>query len=212
MSNLNDGILIKWLKPVNERDYNNLVEGVDFVVLNYNKQCPRIDGLPVDFTGAEDAENLEWLIKVTGNRAGVDLRLYMENIASRPTQTSDPDYPNYHQYITEFGNVRRTNAEIIAAIRQMEKQANTSILAEGDATKLNMMQAAVTNAYRLGQVPLAPDLQEVEDRLLEVANKANQNARNAADLIALVEAGGIPDIDSGWEYDNITPKGFPFNA
>ena len=212
MSNLQDGILIEWLKPVSERDYNNLVEGVDFVVLNYNKPCPNSDGSPISFAGVPNAENLEWLIKSTATRVGVDFRLYMENIASRPTQTSDPDYPNYHQWITEFGNVRRTNEEIIAAIRQMEKQANTSILAEGDATKLNMMQASVTNAYRLGLVPLAPDLQEIEDRLLEVANKANQNARNAADLIAIVEAGGIPNLDSGWEYDNITPKGFPFNA
>lgn len=212
MNNLQDGILIEWIKPVSERDYSNLVEGVDFIVLNHNKPCPVADGSPINFSGVPNAENLEWLIKATGNRAGVDFRLYMENIASRPTQISDPDYPNYHQYVTEFGNVRRPNAEIIAAIRQMEKQANTSILAEGDATKLNMMQAAVTNAYRLGQVPLTPDLQEVEDRLLEVANKANQNARNAADLIAVVEAGGIPDIDSGWEFDNITPKGFPFNA
>ena len=55
-------------------------------------------------------------------------------------------------------------------------------------------------------------MQAVADRLTEVANKANQNAANAESLIAIVNCGGIPDIDSGWEYDNISPQGFPFNA
>lgn len=211
MTNLQEGILIEWLKPASERDYNNLVEGIDFKVLNYNAPCSRTDGQPIDFTGAPNAENLEWLVKINGVRAGVDYRLYMENVASRPTQNSDTEYPNYHQWITEYANVRRSNAEIIASIRQMESQANLSVQGEADKNKMAMMSPAVFMA-QAQNIPLTPDLQEVADRLIEVANKANINAKNAQDLIAIVEAGGMPDIDSGWEYDNITPKGFPFNA
>lgn len=211
MNNLANGILIQWLKPVAERDYNNLVEGVDFVVLNYNKPCPRSDGQPIDFTGVPNAENLEWLIKATGNRAGVDFRLYMENIASRPTTTTDPDYSNYHQWITEYGNVRRSNTELTAAIRQMEATANLSIQSESEKNKIAMMAPAV-NAALAQNLTLTDSQQAVYNRMIEIANKADQNAANAASLIAIVDVGGIPDIDSGWEYDNITAQGYPFNA
>lgn len=211
MSNLQNGILIQWLKPVTERDYNNLVEDIDFRVLNHNKPCPNSDGSPIDFTGVPDAENLEWLIKSTGNRAGVDFRLYMENIASHPTAISDPDYPSYHQYVTEYGNVRRSNAEIIAAIRQMEATANLSVQTEAEKNKIAMMSPAV-NAALAQNLPLTESQQAVYNRMIEIANKADRNASNAASLIAIVEAGGIPDLDSGWEYDNITAQGYPFNA
>lgn len=211
MNNLQDGILIEWLKPVSERDYNNLVEGVDFIILNYNKPCPRMDGALIDFTGVPNAENLEWLIKSMGNRAGVDFRLYMENIASRPTQTADADYQNYHQYITEYGNVRRTNDELIAAIRQMEATANLSVQSESEKNKIAMMAPAV-NAALAQNLHLTDSQQVVYNRMIEIANKADQNAANAKSLIDIVNAGGIPDIDSGWEYDNVSPQGYPFNA
>ena len=211
MNNLQDGILIEWLKPVTERDYANLVEGVDFIVLNHNKPCPRLDGGAIDFTGVPNAENLEWLIKSTGNRAGVDFRLYMENLASRPTQRSDSDYPNYHQWITEFGNVRRPNSEIIASIRQMEANANLSIQSESEKNKIAMMAPAV-NAALAQNLTLTDSQQAVYNRMIEIANKADQNAANAANLIDIVQDGGTPDIDSGWEYDNISPQGYPFNA
>ena len=210
MNNLENGILIEWLKPVSERNYDNLVDGVDFIVLNYNKPCPNADGSPIDFTGVPNAENLEWLIKSTGNRAGVDYRLYMENIANHPTATADPDYPNYHQYVTEYANVRRTNAELIDAIRQMEATANLSVQTEAEKNKISMMAPAV-NAALAQNLPLTDSQQAVYNRMIEIANKADQNAANAASLIAIVETGGIPDIDSGWEFDNITAQGYPFN-
>lgn len=48
--------------------------------------------------------------------------------------------------------------------------------------------------------------------MLEVATKAFENASNADALIAVVNSGGTPNLDSGWIYDNITPQGSPFNA
>jgi hypothetical protein len=210
-TDLTKGITIHWLKPKAARDYENLVEGIDFKIINPNAPCPVTGGIPVSFAGVPDAENYEWLVKPDGKHVGVDYRLYKENEAKRPTKTACADYPNYNMYITEYGIVRRSDIELIAAIRQMETMANLSVQGEADKNKMAMMSPAVYLAQSQN-IPLTPDLQAVQDRLIEVANKANQNAANAASLIAVVEASGIPDLDSGWEYDNITPQGFPFNA
>lgn len=211
MSDLQYGITIFWLKPLAERDYNNLVENVDFIIFNPNKPCPVTDGEPVIFIGVPDAENYEWLIKSTAQRVGVDFRLYVENQASRPTNLSDTDYPNYHMYVTEFANVRRLDAELIAAIRQMESTANLAVQGEAEKNKIAMMSPAVLAALSQN-LPLTEAQQNVYNRMIEVSNKADQNAANAASMISVVEAGGIPDLDSGWEYDYITPQGYPFNA
>jgi hypothetical protein len=211
MTDLTKGILIFWLNDKSQIDYNNLVDGVDFRVVNPNSPCPRTDGEPISFEGAPNAAMYEWLVKTEGVHVGVDYRIYKENEAKRPTDTPCQDYPNYNVYITEYTPVRRDNIELIAAIRQMESQANLAVQGEADKNKMAMMSPAVYMA-QAQNLPLTPDLQAVADRLIEVANKANQNAANAASLIAVVEAGGIPDLDSGWEYDNITPQGFPFNA
>ena len=209
MTDLSKGILIYWL--VAERNYETAVEGIDYEVRNPNAACPNTDGSPVDFTGAPGAENYEWLLKPDGVHVGVDYRLYKENIAQRPTQIKDVEYSNYSIYLTEYGVVRRSNDELIAAIRQMESTANLAVQGEADKNKMAMMSPAVYMA-QAQNLPLTTDLQTVADRLIEVANKANQNAANAQSLISVVTAGGIPDIDSGWEYDNITPQGFPFNS
>lgn len=209
MTDLSKGILIYWL--VAERNYETAVEGIDYEVRSPNAACPNTDGSPVDFTGAPGAENYEWLLKPDGVHVGVDYRLYKENIAQRPTQIKDVEYPNYSIYLTEYGVVRRSNDELIAAIRQMESTANLAVQGESDKNKMAMMSPAVYMA-QAQNLPLTPDLQTVADRLIEVSNKANQNASNAQSLIDVVSAGGIPDIDSGWEYDNITPQGFPFNS
>lgn len=211
MTNLSKGILIFWLKPKTEIDYNNLVEGIDFEVRNPNAPCPETGGAPISFAGVPNADRYEWLVKPDAVHAGVDYRLYKENEAKRPTNVPCDDYPNYNVYITEYTPVRRDNVELIAAIRQMESQANLAVQGEADKNKMAMMSPAVYMA-QAQNLTLTPDLQAVADRLTEVANKANQNAANAASLIAVVEAGGIPDLDSGWEYDNITPQGFPFNS
>ena len=211
MTDLSKGILIFWLKEKTEIDYNNLAEGVDFKVINPNAPCSQTGGAPISFAGVPDADRYEWLVKPDAIHVGVDYRLYKENEAKRPTNVPCEDYPNYNVYITEYTPVRRDNVELIAAVRQMESQANLAVQGEADKNKMAMMSPAVYMA-QAQNLPLTPDLQTVADRLTEVANKANQNAANAASLIAVVEAGGIPDLDSGWEYDNITPQGFPFNA
>ena len=59
MTNLSKGIIIHWLKPKASRDYANLIEGVDFKVINPLIACPSTGGESVSFTGVPDAENYE---------------------------------------------------------------------------------------------------------------------------------------------------------
>lgn len=204
--NLN-GILIFWNKP--ERDYNNLQEG-DFTVLNYNKPCPVTDGSPVTFTGVENADRYEWLVKQQGETVeGIDYDLFTQNTVSRPTATKHAEFVNYNVWLTEVQNVRRTSEELIQVIRDRENEANSSVLNESERNKLQMIAPAV-NAKLASGLALNAQEQAVYNRMLEVSNKAMLNASNAANLISIVNAGGTPDIKSGWEYDNISDQGFPF--
>lgn len=206
--NLN-GILIFWNKPLSERDYNNLQDG-DFTVLNYNKPCPVTDGSPITFTGVENAENYEWLVKSQGAIVeGIDYDLFSQNTVDRPTNTKHAEFVNYNIWLTEIQNVRRTNEELIQVIRDKENEANNSVLNESERNKLQMIAPAV-NAKLASGLSLNTQEQAVYNRMLEVSQKAMLNASNAANLISIVNTNGTPDIKSGWEYDNISSQGFPF--
>ena len=203
------GVLIKWTKPVEERDYNNLQPG-DFVILNHNVVCSVTDGSLIDFTGAPQAELYEWLLKSTAQRVeGIDYNIFTESIISRPTNTKDSELVNYNLWLTEYQTVRRTNEELIQVIRDKENEANTAVLNEAERNKLNMLSPAL-NAKLSANLPLNETEHKVYTRMQEVAEKAMINASNAASLIAIVTEGGTPDINSGWEYDNITQCGYPF--
>lgn len=205
------GILIKWNKPLAERDYNNLQEG-DFTVLNHNKQCPVTDGSQVIFSGLPEADLYEWLMRKEGERLqGYDYRLFVENQIQRPTNTKDTVFTNYNIWATEYAVIRRSDDEIIAAIRQTENEANLSIQSESEKAKMSMLVPAVNDKVSQG-LTLNDAEQAVRTRMLEIAEKAFRNAANAELLINVVKAGGTPNLDSGWEYDNITPQGFPFTA
>lgn len=206
-----NGILIKWNKPVSERDYNNLQEG-DFTVLNWNKPCSRTDGMPIDFSGAPDEESLEWLMYAEGQRLeGYDYRLFIENQVQRPTNIKDSEFINYNKFLTEYSVIRRTDAEIISAIQQMENEANLTIQSESEKAKMAMLSPAVNDKIANG-LPLDKPEQNVRTRLLEIASKAFQNAANAEAMIQLVKSGGTPNLDSGWIYDNLTNLDYPFNG
>ena len=205
------GILIKWNKPLAERDYNNLQEG-DFTILNHNKPCPVTDGSPVVFSGLPDADMYEWLMRKESQRLeGYDYRLFIENQIQCPTNTKDDVFVNYSIWKTEYSVIRRTDDEIIAAIRQTENEANLSIQSESEKAKMSMLVPAVNDKVSQG-LTLNDAEQAVRTRMLEIADKAFRNAANAELLINTVKVAGTPNLDSGWEYDNITPQGFPFTA
>lgn len=209
LARLQNGVTIEWLKPLSERDYNNLVENVDFIYINQNKPCSRDDGEPMDFSGMENANMLEWLIKEVGNTTSPDFRIYAENIVSRPTNIKDTDWPNYNKFVIEYSRVRLSNDQIIASIRNMEAQANAKVLAEGESAKAQMLSHDIYEAIANKQA-LTDDQQAVYNRLAQMNAIGLQNATNADSLIAVVNAGGTPDLDSGWITDTITSQGYPF--
>lgn len=211
------GILIKWVDGKTEatRDYDNLSES-DFEVLNWYKVCPVTDGRVIDFTGAPDADKLEWLMYAEGERlTDFDQNLYIENIVRRPTKQKDSVLVNYNKYLNIYTISKRTKPEIIESIRQLENEANISVLNEAERNKLVMLQGAVQAKISNG-VALNEYEQNVYTRMLEVSEKALINASNAANLIGQVDAflAGTANIDlkSGWETDNITELGYPFNS
>jgi hypothetical protein len=204
------GIRIEWQIPSNQRDYSNLKD-TDFVVLNYNAICPRVDGLPIDFSGAPNAENLEWLMYAEGERlTDYDFRIFIENQSQRPTNEKDTEFVNYNKFLTTYSVTKRPIADIIAAIRQLENEANLAIQNEGEKAKMAMLIPAVTTKLASGTTLNAAET-AVYNRMLEVAEKAFQNAANADLLIELAKVGANLDLDSGWIYDNITPQGYPFS-
>lgn len=199
------GVIVEWLKPIAERDYDNLVEGVDFIIINPSRICPRADGLPVQF----DNPKMEWLLRADGESISPDYNIYYETIVSRPTNTKDTELTNYNLFLNERVLVRRTNEEIVAVIRDKENEANNSVLGEAERNKLAMLAPAINVKLSSG-IPLNTQETAVRNRMIEVAEKAMLNASNAASLISLVEAGNTPDVTQGWEYDNITNVGYPF--
>lgn len=206
------GILIEWLKPENERNYTDLKENVDYRVLNPNKECPVIDGSPIDFTGAPNAQNLEWLVKTYGDRVpGFDFRIYIEDEYSSPTNLPHPDFSNYRQFKAVYSLVRRTNEDILNVIEQIENEANLSIQNESEKAKMQLLFPTV-QSKKIAGLALEPFEQEVWDRQNIVSQKAWQNAANAKNLKDAIIAGLTPDISKGWEYDNIPSAGYPFNS
>jgi len=204
------GILIEWITPLAQRDYNNLKEGIDFVIANQYKVCPNTDGSPIDFTGAPNAENLEWLLRRDGLDVGKDPQMYGRIIVSRPTNNKDSEFTNYHVYKTDFIYKRRDNEDIISVIKQLENNANVSVQSESNKIKTEMKWPDVQQALATNS-PLDINQQAVLTRVTEVANRATLNADNAKNLIDLVLAGNTPDITLGWQTDNITSQAAFYN-
>lgn len=205
------GVLIQWLKPYNQRNYDSLVENVDYIILNYNKICPVTDGRAIDFTGAPNSENLEWLMRSEGPRLqGYDYRLYLENSITRPTNQKDSIFIHYDKWLTSYSLVKRSNDDICKVIEQLENDANNQVQNESEKAKMLMISPSI-NAKISAGISLNTYEQAVYTRMLEVADKAWKNAANAKLLKDQVNQGITPNLDSGWETDSLTPTGYPFN-
>lgn len=203
------GVLIRWNTPLESRDYSNLKD-TDFEIISMSKPCPVSDGSPISFAGADG--DYEWLVKKSGTQVtGYDSRLYVENIASRPTNVKSDEYTNYNVFLTEYQIVRRSNEEIISVIKQIEEESNANLLKEAGGTKIVLLGTSAASKQASG-VTLTDEEQNVLTRSNELSTKCMQNAANAEALIAIVNAGGNLDLDSGWKIDNITEVGTPFNS
>lgn len=207
------GVLIKWLVDKSQVDYANLFENRDYIVINPSKVCPVTDGSIVSFsTDVADSDKLEWMLRRSTVSSNPDFDIYYENYVQRPTSVYDDEFPNYRVFLNDIVLVRKSNDEIIAAIRQKEAEANASVIGEAGSDKLNVLYAGVVAKLLAGSslTSLSECEQNVYNRQVEVSAKVTANAANARMLITSVNNNATPNISEGWEYDNISDCGTPF--
>lgn len=195
------GKQILWLKPLEQVDYDNLVENVDFTIINPRQICPRADGLPIDF----DMVGKEWLLIKESQIPDVDYSFYRLNQVSRPTNIKDAELVNYNIWKIDYEMIRLSDEEIIAVVKQYENNANLSIQSECDKTKTDMIMPSVLISLA-NNTPLTDEQKAVHQRAIELGNLVKMNADNARNLIELVKQGLTPDLSTGWQTDSITPQ------
>lgn len=197
------GALVLWGNKATV-DFND-VKDSDYTLVKC-AQFPRADGEPIEGL----PEGYEWLANCSGDTPpDYDPRLFVLNSDTRPTNIPHPEWPNYNQYRTQTSLTKRTNEEIISSIRQEEALANSSLVTEGETTKLSYLAMNATIRKVAGMQLSETDTNAIA-RHAEVSEKMLRNAANAELLINKVTANENVDLSSGWEYDNISVGGYPF--
>ncbi|NJM15924.1 MAG: hypothetical protein HC896_11660 [Bacteroidales bacterium] len=174
-------------------------------------EYPNIDpNAAITFT--PDLTGYEWLHFFTENSVpnDYDPRIWEQNeVVVGPTTIKHPVYTNINQFRTEITLVKRAKEDIINSIREKEAWANSTLIQESEKDKMytltNLAQQRQFEGITLTEQELA-----VINRMKEVGVKVWQNAQRAEALIAIVDANNEPDIDTGWQLDDLTDNGFPF--
>jgi len=202
------GVKIKWL--VATPDYTNIKQS-DFIVVKSRHKCPNYYGDPVQGLASDE----EWLAcKEEGYPSDFSDEMFKLVQSTLPTNQKHPVFQNYNLYLTKYDKVIRDLPELKEVILRFENEANMSIQSESEKAK--MAQLAPCVAAKYGNSPLSDAEQNVYLRMLEVNGKVMQNAANASTLIAIAVNNSDPlkekltfDVNSGWVYDDILPRGFP---
>jgi hypothetical protein len=197
------GKLILW--KTENPSYGALVAGVDYSLIK-SGLLPRQDGEPIDSL----EPGYEWLVNHTPfDMPDYDSRVWVLLENEQPTNQPHPEYANYKSFVKTYGLEKRPVVEIIESVRAKEAEANASVMSEAESSKMIVLSQSA--AYKTQQgIALSESEANAQTRMIEVSNKINRNAANAELLIGLINAGQEPDIDGGWEFDNITAIGFPF--
>lgn len=201
------GVIIEWLKPKTSIDYNNLVEGTDYRIINPNNEYPRSDGEPVEFIGFP---NYEWLKRVYTPQPNYDPRLYVLQVSEKPTNVKDTIYPKINTFVQSYQVIERSKADIIASIRLEQQMADGSLYQECDINKLSVLMLGYNTSIAKGLTPSEAQV-NAYNRQQYIELKIQQNAANADTLIEAINNGQMVDISSGWENDNVPAGGFPFS-
>jgi len=204
-SNL-QGILIQWLRPKTEIDFQNVLS-TDWMFIK-NMTCPRMDGGLLGDLG----NNMEWLAIEDGIQPlDYDSRLLILVEDARPTNTPHSDFPNYKRFYKQYALQNRTVAEVSESIIQEENAANNALDSEADVATMNTFALGFLIAKQGGNTPTSKQINAVS-MLEDIQVKKSKNGSNRAMLIEQVKHGNFNiDISSGWERDNIPTLGEPFN-
>jgi len=161
---------------------------------------PRQDMLPVQGMDPD----YEWLVKnIPYPEPDYDSRIFI-------MQTNLPDlnflnefqehpaYPGLREYRITYNPIKRPNDEIVIAIENAEKEANTSIWSEAahkDET-LFMINSVRKEAQ---SISLTEEEQTHIDKLSSINVKLAKNLDTKNIKIEQVNNGQEPNIDEGWE-------------
>jgi len=161
---------------------------------------PREDMLPV--VGLDP--DYEWLIKNTPYaEPDYDPRIFIMQTNLPDLQFLENfqehhDYEGLREYRITYNPIKRPNSEIIMAIENAEKEANSTIWSEGvhkDGTMF-MISSVRKEAQNMA---LTTEEQEYLDKLAIINEKLAKNLDAKNMKILLVNSGVEPNIDEGWE-------------
>lgn len=163
---------------------------------------PREEVTP--FLEGEIDPDYEWLIQyIPFSEPDYDPRVYIMVTNLPDLQNLDafeehPNYPGIKAYQITYSPEKRSKEEIIISIDNAEKEANDLIWSEGEHKdkQLLMMQASL-------KASTGATLNDYEQELLNemniVAVKLSKNRDNKNILVDEIDAGRVPNIDSGWQ-------------
>ena len=199
------GRLIKFIKPIEQIDFENLLP-TDWQFLDLY-DCPVMDGSAFDL-----GDNTYWMVDERGPQPlSYDPRLMKLNEDARPTNIKSETYPNYYKYYFNYITINRSKDEVKASIIAEEKLANANLDKEADVTTMNTFVQGYLAAKAEGIDPTEPQI-NAYNRQADVQVKKLRNADNRIDLIAQIEADNYNiDISAGWYKDDVAIGGYPFS-
>jgi hypothetical protein len=161
---------------------------------------PREDMLPIQGMDPD----YEWLVKyIPYEEPAYDPRIFlMETLLPSLEFLSDFEehlsYPGLREYRITYNPKKRPNSDIIMAIENAEKAANSSIWSEvehkdGTVFMMNSIKKEALN------VSLTEDEVVYLEKLSSINVKLAKNADTKSIKVLLVNSGVEPNIDEGWE-------------
>ena len=113
---------------------------------------------------------------------------------------SHPIYTNMPQFLITYDTERRANDEIFISVDNAMKNANISVMPpEQQLECISLSQAALIK--RVEGMTITSAEQESINNLIEKCVKLRHNFDYAVQLKLLIEQGGTPDIDTGWQRE-----------
>lgn len=201
------GTIVEWLKPKSEINFEAPIENVDYKIILRNNVYPNSDGSAVVY---ENLPNYEWLLQVDPQYPPYEQRLEILLVSDYPTQTPCEDGSPINVFSKRFGFERRPLEDIIKSIRLEQESANNALCKEAEFNTMTVLCNGWNAAVAQGNTP-SQEQQNAHDRNEYLQVKILENASNATDLIEAVSACLSPDLNSGWERDNIVPA-YPFQT
>jgi hypothetical protein len=161
---------------------------------------PREDMQPVQGMDPD----YEWLVKFIPFEEPVyDSRIFimqtnLPDLSFLDQFQQHPSYPGLREYRITYNPIKRSNAEIIMAIENAEKDANASIWSEA-VHKDETMFMMLASLKKSENISITADEQAHIDEMYSITSKLAKNRDTKNIKVGQVNSGQEPNIDEGWE-------------